>query len=200
MNLGGFGFLAALPVAGLFDHLTEIMSGQFRVQSRLMLRAEVLMEGEPVAHFLALNDVVVAKGAISRLFRLHTQISGESVSDFPADGLIVATPTGSTGYALSAGGPAVDPELRAFIITPICPHTLSARTLVVPATRVITLALPEQGREEVHLTADGQESMSLRGVGRVEIREAPFSASLITLADGTFYTRLREKLGWGGPR
>lgn len=200
VNVGGFGFLAALPQEGLFPGLEEVLAGRFRLQSRMMLHTQVHVDGAPAARFVSLNDVVVAKGAISRLLRISTHISGEAVSDLPADGVIVATPTGSTGYSLSAGGPVVDPELRAFIITPICPHTLSARTLLVPAHRRIRITVLGPGSEEVHLTADGQESMSLRGVDWVEITEASFSACLIVLADDSFYARLRDKLGWGGPR
>jgi len=200
VNLGGFGFLAAIPQEGMLDHLAEVMEGNLILQSRMMLQAKVWEGDAVIAAFSALNDVVVARGALSRLFRLKTRISGEPVSDFPADGMIVATPTGSTGYALSAGGPVVDPELRALIVTPICAHTLSARTLVVPADRTLAIGLPESEAEEVHLTADGQEGMSLRNVDRVEITEAPFSARLIVLPGETFYAKLRDKLGWGGQR
>jgi NAD+ kinase len=166
----------------------------------MMLQAKVERQGETVATFFALNDIVIARGAFSRLFRLSTRISGELVSTFPADGMIVATPTGSTGYALSAGGPALDPELRAFVITPICAHTLSARTLVTPADRPITLSLPAGDAEDVHLTADGQEGIPLQSADSVEVTEAPFSAQLLFLPDETFYAKLRDKLGWGGPR
>lgn len=200
INLGGFGFLAALPQENLLAHLARVMEGSFSLQSRLMLQARVQRQGEVVATFFALNDMVIARGAFSRLFRLSTRISGELVSTFPADGMIVATPTGSTGYALSAGGPALDPELRAFVITPICAHTLSARTLVTPVDRPITLSLPGEGAEEVQLTADGQEGMHLQTGDSVEITEAPFSAQLLFLPDETFYAKLRDKLGWGGPR
>jgi NAD+ kinase len=200
VNLGGFGFLAAIPQEGMLDHLAEVMEGNLILQSRMMLQAKVRKGDAVVAAFSALNDVVVARGAFSRLFRLKTRISGEPVSDFPADGLIVATPTGSTGYALSAGGPVVDPELRALIVTPICAHTLSARTLVLPADRAVAVDLPESEAEEVHLTADGQEGMSLRRVDSVEITEAPYSARLIMLPGETFYAKLRDKLGWGGQR
>ena len=200
VNLGGFGFLAALPQEGMLEHLAEVMAGRGRVQSRMMLQASVFQGTKPVATFLALNDIVVARGALSRLSRLHTRISGEPVSDFPADGMIVATPTGSTGYALSAGGPAVDPEMRALIVTPICPHTLSARTIVVPAGRTVAIELPEAAGEGLHLTADGQEGMSLQAAECVEVTEAPFSACLVGLAGDSFYSKLREKLGWGGTR
>jgi len=200
INLGGFGFLAAIPRAGMLDSLAEIISGRLRVQSRMMLAAKVLREGREAGSFTALNDIVVGKGAFSRLFRLATKVSGEVVSDLPADGMIVATPTGSTGYTLSASGPAVDPEVRAIIIAPICPHTLSARTLVVPADRVVEIALPDPRGEDVFLTADGQEGFPLHAGDRIEVREAPFSANLISLADDSFYAKLRSKLGWGSHR
>jgi NAD+ kinase len=200
INFGGFGFLAALPQEHMLVHLAEVMEGRFAVSDRMMMEAQVVRRGETVAAFLALNDIVIGKGAISRLFRLHTTVSGEAVSDFPADGMIISTPTGSTGYALSAGGPVVDPEVRIFLITPICPHTLSARSLVIPADRTIELSLPDHRGEDVYLTADGQEGMSLHWEDRVRIVQAPFSARLLGLAADTFYAKLRTKLDWGGKR
>jgi NAD+ kinase len=201
INLGGFGFLAAIPSgAKMLDSLREVMDGRFRTQDRMMLQARVHRGREEVASFLALNDIVVGKGAFSRLFRLRTSISGEPISHFPADGIIVATPTGSTGYSLSAGGPVIDPEIRLIIVTPICAHTLSARTLVVPASRVVEIALPDPRSEEVELTADGQEGYNLRAGDRVEVREAPCSARLVALQDASFYAKLRGKLGWGSHR
>lgn len=200
VNLGGFGFLAAVPRQGMIDCLEEIMGGRLQVQARLMLQASVIRRGEEVARFHGLNDIVVGKGAFSRLFRLTTAVSGEPVSDLPADGMIVATPTGSTGYALSAGGPAVDPEARVIIIAPICPHTLSARTLVVPAGRTVEISLPDPRGEEAFLTADGQEGFPLLAGDRVEVREAPFSALLVLRATDSFYAKLRGKLGWGTHR
>jgi NAD+ kinase len=201
VNLGGFGFLAAIPSgAAMIESLEQAMAGRARVQERMMIRAEVLRRGQQIGSFVALNDIVVGKGAFSRLFRLKTSVSGEPLSDFPADGMIVATPTGSTGYSLSAGGPVIDPGVRVIILTPICAHTLSARTLVVPGDRVIEMALPDPRGEEVNLTADGQEGMALQAGDRVEVRQAAFSARLVTLEDTTFYTKLRGKLGWGSHR
>jgi NAD+ kinase len=200
INLGGFGFLAAIPRQGMLDSLSQIMAGHLRLQARMMLEAKVLREGTEVASFTALNDVVVGKGAFSRLFRLTTTVSGQRVSDLPADGMVVATPTGSTGYALSAGGPAVDPEARVIIVAPICPHTLSARSLVVPAERVVEIGLPDPRGEDVFLTADGQEGLSLHAGDRIQVREAPFSANLIVLSDDSFFAKLRGKLGWGSHR
>ena len=200
INLGGFGFLAAIPRGEMLEGLAQVMGGHLRVQSRMMLEASVLRGDQAIASMIALNDIVLGKGAFSRLFRLRTSISGEAVSDFPADGMIIATPTGSTGYSLSAGGPVVYPEVRVLIVTPICAHTLSARTLVVPASRVIEMTLRDSRGEEVFLTADGQEGMALRAGDRVVVREAPFSARLIGLEGAGFYAKLRSKLGWGGQR
>jgi NAD+ kinase len=201
VNLGGFGFLASVPAGpGLSKALENIFRAPSPVQRRMMLEAVVRRGRDMVGSFLALNDIVVGKGAFSRLFRLKTSVSGEPISYFPADGIIVATPTGSTGYSLSAGGPVVDPEVRAIILTPICAHTLTARTLVVPADRVIEMVLPDLQGEEVNLTADGQEGFSLRAGDVIAVREARFPARLIVLSESSFYRRLRAKLGWGSHR
>jgi NAD+ kinase len=201
INLGGFGFLASLPSgAEMVGALTEALESPLKVQQRMMLQATVRRREQEVGSFTALNDIVVGKGAFSRLFRMRTSVSGVPISNFPADGMIVATATGSTGYSLSAGGPVVDPTVRVIILTPICAHALSARTLVVPADRVIEMSLPDARGEEVNLTADGQEGFRLRAGDHIEVREAPFSARLLAPKDASFYTRLRAKLGWGSHR
>jgi NAD+ kinase len=200
INLGGYGFLASLPQAGMLASLAEAMSGCLRVEERMMLAARVLRSGQQVESFHALNDIVVGKGAFARLFRLQTSVSGEPVSDFPADGMIVATPTGSTGYVVAAGGPVVSPQVRAIIITPICPHALSARTLIVSAESVVEVALPDLRGEEVNLTADGQQGLALLAGDHVEVRQAEFSARLLCPEATSFYAKLRGKLGWQGQR
>jgi len=201
ISLGGFGFLASIPSGvEMLDTLAQALNAKQTIHPRMMLEATVVRGGKAAGLFLALNDVVVGKGAFSRLFRLKTSISGDPISYFPADGMIVATPTGSTGYSLSAGGPVVDPQVRVIILTPICAHTLTARTLVVPADRVIEMALPDLRGEDVNLTADGQEGFALRAGDSVEVREAPFSARVVALEDAGFYARLRGKLGWGTHR
>jgi NAD+ kinase len=201
INLGGFGFLASLPSGvHMLPALSAALGEKLVIQNRMMLRAAVTRGGGDVASFLALNDVVVGKGAFSRLFRMRTSVSGDPVSHFPADGMIVATPTGSTGYSLSAGGPIIDPDVRVIILTPICPHTLSARTLVVPAGRVIEMKIPDLRGAEINLTADGQEGFVLHSDDVVVVREAPFSARVVVSKDSSFYTRLHTKLGWGSHR
>jgi NAD+ kinase len=201
INLGGFGFLASVPSGDeMLPALSSGLKGMLRLQHRMMLQAAVKRRGSEAASFLALNDIVVGKGAFSRLFRMRTSISGDRVSYFPADGLIIATPTGSTGYSLSAGGPIVDPDVRVIILTPICPHALSARTLAVPADRVIEMKIPDLHGAEVNLTADGQEGFVLHSDDVVVVREAPFCARVVVFEDSSFYARLRTKLGWGSHR
>jgi NAD+ kinase len=201
INLGGFGFLASVPSGEhMLPALSTGLEGILPLQNRMMLQAVVERCGAETASFLALNDIVVGKGAFSRLFRMRTSISGDRVSYFPADGLIIATPTGSTGYSMSAGGPIVAPDVRVLILTPICPHALSARTLVVPPDRVIEMKIPDLGGAEVNLTADGQEGLVLHSDDVVVVREAPFSARVVVLDGSSFYTRLRTKLGWGSHR
>ncbi len=196
INLGGFGFLAGIPQAGMLDSLAEVMSGRLRVEERMMLATRVLRREQEIGSFIALNDVVVGKGAFGRLLRLQTRISGEPVSDLHADGIIVATPTGSTGYTLAAGGPVVSPQARALIVTPICAHAASARALVVPAGEVVEVTAPDPEGQEVRLTADGQEGLELGAGDRVEVREAGFSARLVCPENTSFYAKLRGKLGW----
>jgi NAD+ kinase len=200
VNLGGFGFLACVPQAGMLECLGEVMAGRLRVEERMMLAARVVRGEEEVGRFLALNDVVVGKGAFARLLRLRISISGNPVSDFHCDGVIIATPTGSTGYTLAAGGPVVTPEARVLIVTPICPHAVSARALVAPAGQVVEVGVPDPRGEQVILTADGQEGLPLRAGDRVEVGEAEFSAWLARPEEVSFYARLRSKLGWMRPR
>jgi len=200
INLGGFGFLASLPQEGMLDALAEAMDGRLRVEQRMMLAARVLRGASQVGSFAALNDIVVGKGAFARLIRLQTSISGEPVSEFPADGIIIATPTGSTGYVVAAGGPVISPQVRAITVTPICAHALSARTLIVPADQTVEVAIADLRGEEVNLTADGQQGCQLAAGDRVEVREADFSARLLCPESTSFYEKLRTKLGWFGQR
>ncbi len=197
VNLGGFGFLASVPSgAGMLEALDPILRGKPAIRQRAMLEAAVIRQGEEIATFLALNDIVVGKGAFARLFRLKVTVSGEPLSDLAVDGLIISTSTGSTAYSLAAGGPVVDPELGAMILTPICPQKLSQRPLVMPAERVVEILLSDLRGEEVMLTADGQEGVRLEAGDVVRVKEATVSARFVVLPDSTFYRRLRTKLGW----
>ena len=202
VNLGGFGVLAAAPRTLVLDLLGRALAGKAKQEERLMLSARVLRRGKEVALFWGLNDaVVVARGSLARLLRMETRVQGRQLSDFPADGVIISTPTGSTGYSLSAGGPLLDPRLRVFVITPICPHALSARPLVVPAAEEVEVAVPDiPETQQVALTVDGQVGCALESGDLVRVEEAPFSAKVLSFEEGAFYSRLRGKLRWGTPR
>jgi NAD+ kinase len=209
-HLGGFGYLAQVPQAQFFLALEAALAGRFRVQERIMLTADVYTGADAPARWsdFALNEVVISKGAVSRLIPLRTRVGGYELSSFSADGIIIATPTGSTAYSLSAGGPVVDPTIRSIIMTPICAHTLSARPLVVPADQEIEVQVcPAQPGHAMRLTLDGQMSTELEVGDRVCIHQAPFSAKLVSFDDDdeigmgwNFYDKLRTKLGWGERR
>jgi len=198
VDLGSFGFLAAEPAERLLDHLDELLAGQFEVERRIMLQVAV----PSAAPTLALNDVVVSRALHGRMIRIFTSLDDDHIATFPVDGLIVATATGSTAYNLSAGGPIIDSRMAAMVLTPICPHTLYSRPLVVPAEARVTLRLEGDGKAEqdavVHV--DGHEAGMLRQGAEVSIRRAAHDALLVRLGESRFYERLRDKLRWGTER
>lgn len=185
INLGRLGFLSQASEELLNDALKHIMNGDFILEDRVML-----MSGKSVA----LNDFVIKGSATGRTSRFSLKINGEAVCDYLADGIIISTPTGSTAYGLSAGGPVLAPGLNAFVIVPICPHTLTARPLVVPDTEIITVCGCEKDKKYV-ISADGQEFYEADL--NVQICKASFSAKLALLNNSRFYSILRDKLHWG---
>jgi NAD+ kinase len=197
VNLGSLGFLTELGRHELYPSLVRVLAGNYTLEKRSLLRVELLRGGGQTAVWDIFNDAVIAKSALARIIRLTLTVDGDLVGNFRADGLIVSTPTGSTAYNLSAGGPIVAPELPVAVITPICPHTLSLRPLVVPDDRVIEVVLETQ-REEVYLTLDGQEGTSLGFQNRVRIRRSDAAVHLVRTAERTFFESLRGKLRWGG--
>jgi NAD+ kinase len=201
VDLGSFGFLAAEDPDKLIEDLDAVLAGRFQIEPRVMLQATV-SNGVTPTRLLALNDIVMSKAHQGRLIRVHTALDGQHIATYPADGLIVATATGSTGYNLSAGGPIIDSRLEAIALTPICPHTLYSRPLVVPACVEIALTLETRGKalDEVTVVADGQDVTTLSDQQSVTISRAPFDARLVRLEAGRLYDRLREKLRWGTER
>jgi len=201
VDLGSFGFLAAEEPELLLARLDEVLAGRYAVEERTMLAVAVGDEGA-AAGLTALNDVVVARGSSGRLVRMRTTVDGAHLATYPADGLIVATATGSTAYNLSAGGPIVDSRMEAVVLTPICPHTLYSRPLVVPAGVEVGISLETRGKpvDDVTVTVDGQETLPLGDDQQVTIRRAPCSARLVCLGERRFYDRLRDKLRWGSER
>jgi NAD+ kinase len=197
VNMGGFGFLAEVTLADLPDAAGVAVTGGGHIDERTMLEAEVTNNTGVRLRRLALNDIVVTKTGVARVVTLATWVNDEHLSTYPADGVIVSTPTGSTAYSLSAGGPIVHPHVDVIVVTPICPHTLTARPVVVSGTAAVTVQ-PIAGVDDVRLTVDGQESFALETEERVVVRRAAPRTRLVRLKPPSFYSILRTKLAWGG--
>ncbi|MFW5866219.1 MAG: NAD(+)/NADH kinase [Armatimonadota bacterium] len=202
VDLGGFGFLAEEEPSWVLDEIEDVLSGNFTVDERLMLQITLTREGEVIDEHIGLNDAVMATGSFRRLVTLGVQVNGREATSFGADGLIVATPTGSTAYSLSSGGAIVHPDVEAILITAICPHTLSMRPLVVSADARVTVTIEpsREPQEDLALTIDGQETVKLKPEDRVEVAQAQCRARVVRLGRRTFYDRLRGKLRWGDTR
>ena len=197
VNLGQLGFLTEIAKAELYPSLVEILAGRFAVEERSLLEITVVRADEELAFYRVFNDAVIAKSALSRIIELTLKADGGLVTTYRSDGLIISTPTGSTAYNLSAGGPIVNPLLPAVVLTPICPHTFSLRPIVVPDQSRIEVTLETQ-EAEVYLTLDGQEGTKLRYLDTVRLIRAAKGVHLVRLSGRTFYDNLRGKLRWGG--
>lgn len=199
VNAGALGFLTELTPEQLPDFLPRVLAGDYATERRMMLRAQLRRGDEVVADTCALNDVVVRQGFTSRMVNLEVRVAGHRLGRFGADGLIVSTPTGSTAYCLSAGGPIVHPAASVVVLVPICPHSLSFRPLVFPATDALDIHCEGNAHgDEMLVTTDGQQPLTARPGDHVTIAAAPAPALLVKLGLFTFYDRLREKLQWGG--
>jgi NAD+ kinase len=196
INYGGLGYLAEFRIEELYTALESILSGNYRLDKRVMLDVELLRSETQVTHNRVLNDVVINKSALARIIEIETYLNRQFVNSFRADGLIVSTPTGSTAYNLSAGGPVIFPSMNAVVITPICPFTLSNRPIVVPDDAVIELCLKTE-QEDVALTLDGQVGFPLRVEDRVIIRKSKTTFNLVQPTNRNYFDVLRDKLRWG---
>jgi NAD+ kinase len=196
VNLGGLGFLTTVSQDELYSILEEIFSGKHRVSERVMLEAEIVRDGAVVRRQIALNDAVLNKAALARIMDLELRVDGEYVTTYKADGLILSTPTGSTAYSLAAGGPIVYPIVEAFVVTPICPHTLTNRPLVIPDSATIEVDF-KAGDDSVFLTLDGQIGIELVRGDHIRVRKAAEQLLLVRPAKKTYYQILRNKLKWG---
>jgi len=196
INLGRVGFLATAGPDTVMDTLRRVVHGAYSIESRLALTARI---GESGKDFLAVNDVVVHKGGIARVIQMSVAVDGEEVGTYSADGIIVATPTGSTAYSMSAGGPIVVPDVDAFVITAICPHTLAVRPLVVRAsTNVSVRALdPVPAPQQLLVSIDGQVAARIAPRQDVTVFRAPHPVLLARIDAESFFVRLRQKLQWG---
>lgn len=196
VHLGRFGFIAQIKPQDLHTAIARVQAGDFTIEKRLMVRAVAYRDGEPICDALALNDVVVTKGAVARMITLQTFVNDTFLATYSADGLVVATPTGSTAYSLSAGGAIVDPACEVLLLTPICAHTLSARPLILPAEKQVKVVVTADDGD-FHLQADGGETVRLRSGDAVHVFRAQERTHLIVFDPDEFYTKLRDRLLWG---
>lgn len=197
INMGRLGFLAQLKPNDIEYGLDKLFKGEFKIEERLMIKAFDNQENPKFNH-TALNDLVIKGGSVSRTAQLFLYIDGRHVCDYLADGLIISTPTGSTAYTLSAGGPVVVPELDAIVIVPICPHSLTTRPIVIPANEEILVKVKTDS-EFIYLTSDGQENTKVSSNDEIHVLQSQHKAKLILLKkeNNGFYSILREKLHWG---
>lgn len=192
INLGGLGFMTQIPAADIENALSRIKNKDFKIEERMVLQASFAHNN----HWYALNEVGIEKGGISRLINLHISNKNEFVGSFSADGLIIATPTGSTAYSMSAGGPIVNPKMQAIILSPICPQSLAVRPIIFPADEIIKIKV-EPLQKEAILTVDGQITHPIKSGDEIVICKAGHTVNLITFPEKSFFEILRQKLNWG---
>jgi NAD+ kinase len=197
VNLGSLGFLTEITIEELYPTLESWLAGDFRVSERMMLQVTVVRNGVDLETHKVLNDVVINKGALARIIDLETMVDGYNLTTFKADGLIISTPTGSTGYSMSAGGPIVHPAMNCLIITPICPHTLTNRPVLVAEEAQVAIAVKSLEDEDVFLTLDGQVGLELRCGDEVRVNKAHRTATLVSSPNRDYFEILRKKLKWG---
>lgn len=197
VNMGRLGFLTDIPLVEMYEDVGRILDGEYDMEQRIMLEVEILRGEESILRDTAFNDMVIGKGLLERLIEFQIYIDGEFVTESRSDGMIVATPTGSTAYALSAGGPILHPQLESLILVPICPHTLSMRPIALRDSSVIDLTLVEICRRCAHVSLDGQIKLHLEGDEKVRVRRAKNTVKLVRTLEHNHYAALRSKLGWG---
>ncbi len=196
INMGGLGFLTEVGAGDLYPALARVFNQEYRIEERLMLRGLLHRHGEHVAQSTVLNDVIISKGSLSRMIEIQATVDGHVVTKMRGDGLIVSTPTGSTAYSMSAGGPILHPAVNALILTPICPHTLTHRPLLIPGNAHVELLLVSQD-DGAMVTFDGQVGVAMSPGDSVTITASPHKTRLIRFPETTYYDTLRKKLKWG---
>jgi len=196
VNLGTLGFLTTVPLDQLYATMETVLTGQYKVQERMMLSVSIKRDGRTISRHHVLNDMVINKGALARIIDLETYIDGGYLTTFRADGLIVYTPTGSTGYSLSAGGPVVHPTLSCIGVTPICPHTLTNRPIILPDSVLFEVVI-KSGTEDVYLTLDGQVGFLLKPEDAIAARAGEHRMYIVMSPLDDYYSMLRNKLKWG---
>lgn len=197
INLGSLGFLTCVSSVAHAQAVDCLVAGNYVLSQRVLLDVEIESDGRIIGHRTGLNDAVISRGELSRLIRLQTRIDGKILTEYNADGLVIATPTGSTAYSLSAGGPILMPDCGAFVITPICPHVLTNRSVIVSDQSRISIS-PCAEQENVFLTVDGQELLKIKSGDTIRIRKGATTVPLAMLPDTSFSEILRQKLKWSG--
>ena len=196
INIGGLGFLTAVPSKDLGRALTKVWKGEFEYESRALIESTGICNGKPI-HKSALNDIVISRGALSRLISLDVSVNGELITRYRCDGLIVSSPTGSTAYSLAAGGAVVSPAAEVFAVTPVCPHTLSNRSVILPLNSTICVKAVNPAPSTI-LSVDGEVVADLDAGDEVTVRRSRSVVRLVHLADSSFMETLRQKLHWRG--
>jgi NAD+ kinase len=197
INLGSLGFLTCASSSAVEQAVECIVSRGYVKTQRILLEMEVRRENTTIARRIGLNDAVISRGGLSRLIRLQTWIDGDALTEYNADGLVISTPTGSTAYSLAAGGPILTPDCGVFVVTPVCPHVLTNRSLIFSDTSAIAVS-PRADQGEIYVTVDGQESMAISTGDVVCIRKAKQCVPLAVLPGVSFFEVLRQKLKWSG--
>ncbi|HHT9119025.1 MAG TPA: NAD(+)/NADH kinase [Candidatus Hypogeohydataceae bacterium YC41] len=197
IHLGTFGFLSELTPKDMYLHLEKVLEGQYKLPNRILLRCQLVREGKVVKETLGINDAVISRASLSRLISVKLFINEEEVTNYSCDGIIISTPVGSTAHSLAAGGPILSPEMDAFIISLICPHTLTNRPLVISGDSKIEMEPYTEG-VEMGLTVDGQLYEGLLNGDRVKVERADVRLRIVDTGIRSFYEVLREKLAWGG--
>ena len=199
VNLGNLGFLTETTFENLYPTLQSALNGECEIEHRMLLNASLWRNGTKIQDFNVLNDIVINKGALARIVNLTVRVNDQPMTSYRADGLVIATPTGSTAYSLSAGGPIIHPSMQALVLSPICPFTLTNRPIVVPDTSRIKVQLDKRhDDEDVRITLDGQMGCDMKSGDILEAEKAQVSVKLVQAPGKNYYQTLRKKLHWGG--
>jgi NAD+ kinase len=190
------GFLAEVVLEDMFPRLDAVAAGDYNIQKRMVIKCIVNNGNEPQT-FYALNDIVVDRGKSHRLLNCELLANDDFVAKYNADGLIVATPTGSTAYSLASGGPIMIPTFSSMVVTPICPHTLTLRPIVFPDNQILEISFPDEDGEDMALVIDGQVNEYLKSSAKVLVQKASFDINMVNFTDSNYFNTLRTKLGWG---
>ena len=199
VNLGSLGFLTETTIENLYPTLQKVLDKKCGIENRMLLNASVLRHGKSIENFNVLNDIVINKGALARILNLKVFVDEQYMTSYRADGLIIASPTGSTAYSLSAGGPIIHPSMHALVLSPICPFALTNRPIVIPDSSIIKVQLTTRNfDEDVRITLDGQTGYTIKSGDILEAKKADIPVKLIQTPGKNYYQLLRKKLQWGG--